>query len=74
MVLHPHGIVPTFFKNGFVVAWGGFYFYYIPQGNKSVKERKIVRKKLSFMHTRRLNILFKIWVQFLVGANPRLPF
>ena len=26
------------------------------QGNKSDKERKIVRKELSFMHTKRLNI------------------
>ena len=42
LVLHPHGIVPThFLKIRFVVAGGGFYFYYIHQGNKSDKERKL---------------------------------
>ena len=30
-----------FFKIGFVVAGCGFYFYYIQQGNKSDKERKL---------------------------------
>ena len=44
------GIAPTrncthFLKIGFVDAGGGFYFYYIHQGNKSDKDRKIVRKK-----------------------------
>ena len=34
----------------------GFYSYYIHQGNKSDKERKIERKKKSFMHTNRFNI------------------
>ena len=57
-----------------MVEGGGFYSYYIHQGNKSDKERKIVRKKLSFMHTKRLNTFFKRWVQFRVGAIPRLPF
>ena len=66
-------IAPTrnftlFLKIGFVVAGGGFYSYYIHQGNKSDKERKIVRKKLSFMHTKRFNIFFKRWVQFRVGG------
>ena len=32
-----------FLKVAFVVAEGGFYSYYIPQGNKSDKERKIVK-------------------------------
>ena len=44
-VLHPHVIV---LKIGFLVAGGGFYFYYIHQGNKSDKERKIVRQKVKF--------------------------
>ena len=35
-------------------AAGGFYSYYIHQWNKADKERKIVRKKLSFMHAKRL--------------------
>ena len=52
------GIAPTrncthFLKIGFVVARGGFYSNYIHQGNKSDKERKIGRKKLSFMHRKR---------------------
>ena len=50
-----------------------FFLYYIHQGNKSDKERNIVRKKLSFMHTKRFNKYFKRWVQFRVGAIPRLP-
>ena len=64
------GIAPMrncthFLKNGFVVAGGGFYSYY----NKWDKEMKIVRKKLSFMHTKRLNTFLKywcssVWVQF----------
>ena len=41
-----------------------FYFYYIHKGNKSDKERKIVRKKLSCMHKKRSNTFFKRWVQF----------
>ena len=72
------GIAPTrncthFLKIGFVVAGGGFYSYYIQRGNKSDKERKIVRK-LSFMHTKRFNALFKRWVQFCMGAIPPLPY
>ena len=67
------GIAPTricthFLKIGFVVAGGGLYSYYIHQGNKSDKERKIVRKQLSFMHKKRFNIFSKnrcnfLWVQ-----------
>ena len=58
-----------FLKIGFVVARGGFYSFYIQQGNKLYKERQIVRKKLSFMNTKRLNTFFKkgcnsMWVQF----------
>ena len=42
---------------------------YIHQGNKLDKERKIVRKKLSFMHTKDLMNFLKyrcksVWVQF----------
>ena len=46
LVLHPHGIAPTFLK---VVAGGGFYSYYIQQGNKSDKEWKILRKKIKLI-------------------------
>ena len=52
LVMHPHEIA-------FVVTEGGFYSYYIHQGNKSDKERNIVRKKYWFMHTKRFNTLFK---------------
>jgi hypothetical protein len=62
-----------FHKIKFVVAGGGFHSYYIHQGNKSIKERKSVRKKLSYVHTKRFNTFFKRWVQFRVGAIPRLP-
>ena len=37
------------------------------------KERKFVRKKLSFIHTKRYKTLFRKWVQSRVGAIPRLP-
>jgi hypothetical protein len=72
------GIAPTrncthFLNTGFVVAGGGFNSYYIKEGNKSDKGRKIVRKNLSFMHRKRFNNSFKRWVQFRVGAIPRLP-
>ena len=58
-------IAPTrncthFLKIGLEVAGGGFYFCYIHQGNKSDKERKILRKKLSFMHIKRFNNFFFI--------------
>ena len=58
------GIAPTrnynhFLKIGFVVSEGGFYSYYIHQGKKLDKESKIVRKKLSFMHTKRFNTFLK---------------
>ena len=32
-----------------------------------------MRKKLSSMHIKRFNTFFKRWVQFRVGAIPRLP-
>ena len=64
LVLHPHRIAPTFLKIGFVVAGVGYCSYHIHPGNKSDKERKIVRKKLSFLHTKRFNTFFKRWVQF----------
>ena len=70
------GIAPTrncthFLK--IVVAGGGFHSSYIHQGYKSDKE-KIFFLKLRFMHTKRLNTFFNRWVQFSVGAVPRLPY
>ena len=73
LVLHQHGIGPTFLKLGSWSPGAGFYSYYIHQENKSDNERKIVRKKLRFMHTKRFNTFFKRWVQFRVGAIPRVP-
>ena len=57
----------------FLVARGGFYSYYIHQGKKSDKERKIVREKSGFMHTKRFNTFLKrwvhsVWVQSSMGA------
>ena len=57
------------FKSGFVVDGGGFYIH---RGNKS-ENKKNVRKKLSFMHTKRFNKSFKRWVQFRVDTIPHLP-
>ena len=51
----------------------GFYFYTIHQRNKSDKERKIVRRKISFMLAKRFNTFLKRWVLFRVGEIPRLP-
>ena len=51
-----------------------FYSYYIHQEKKSDKERKIERKTLSFLHTKRFDTFILRWVQFLVGAIPRPPF
>ena len=56
------------------MAGGGFHSYHIHKGNKSDKERKIVRKRLSFMHTKIFNTFFKRWVQFRVDAIPVLPY
>ena len=70
------GIAPArnctnFLKIGFVVAGGGFYSYYIHQGNKLDKERNIVKKRLSFMHAKSFNNSLKdgynsVLVQFYV--------
>ena len=57
LVLHPQGIALTFLKFN---SWSlGASFIYITS-TKAI----LVRKKLSFMHTKRYNTLFKRWVQF----------
>ena len=73
LVLHPHGIAPTFLRLDSWSPGADLYSYFIHQRNKSDKERQIVRKKLSFMHTKRFNTFFERWVQFRVGVIPRLP-
>ena len=40
LALHPHGTAPTFLKFDPWSPGGGFYSYYIHQGNKSDKKRK----------------------------------
>ena len=52
-----------------VAGGAGFHSYFIHQGNKLDKERKVVRNKLNFMHTNCFNIFFKIGVQFRLGAT-----
>ena len=47
-----------FLKIDSVFAGGGFYSYYIHQGNKSVKERKIVSKKKNFLDTKKIKYFF----------------
>ena len=71
LVLHPHGIVTSFLKLD-SWSWGRVYCYYMHQGNEIDKEMKIVRKKLSFMPTKRCNTFLKygcdpVWVQFHVN-------
>ena len=69
MVLHPRGIAPTFFK---LNSWSPGFIPIISTKGINQKRKKIVRKKLSFMHTKRLNTFFKRWVQFPMVAIPRL--
>ena len=57
-----------FLKIGFVVAGGGFYSYFIHQGNRSY--RKVNCK---FYAYKRFITFLTIWVQSRVGAIPRLP-
>jgi hypothetical protein len=65
--LNPHGIAPTFLK---LDSWSpGAGFIHIISTNKSDKERKTLRKKVNFMHTKRFNTFFKRWVQFRVGQG-----
>ena len=64
VVLHRRGIAPTFLKFDSWSRGAGFYSYYIQQGNKSDKERKIVKIKLSFMLKKRFNTFLKRLGQF----------
>ena len=68
------GIAPTldwtnFLKIEFVIASGGFYSFYLHQGNKSDKERKIVEKSKVLCIKKDLIHFFEsgrnsMWVQF----------
>ena len=74
LVLQPRGIAPTILKLDSLSPGASFIPIIVHHGNKLDKEREIVRKKLSFMHTKRYNTFLKIWVQSRVGAIPCLPF
>ena len=74
LVLHPHGIEPTFLIFDSWSPGAGFIFIIFTKGINQIKKGKFLRKKLSFIHTKRFNTLFKIWVQSRVGAIPRLPY
>ena len=71
--MHPRGIAPAFLKLDSCSPGAGFIPIISTEGINQIKRGKIVRKKLSFMHKKRFNTSFKRWVQFRVGAIPRLP-
>ena len=56
--LHPHGIAPTFLKLDSWSPGAGFIPNISSKGINWIKKRKIMRKKLIFMHTKRFNIFF----------------
>ena len=53
LVLHPHGIAPTFLKLDSWSLGAGFIPIISTMGINKEKERKIIRKKLGFIHTKR---------------------
>ena len=71
VVLHPRGIAPAFLK---LDSWSPGVCFIPIISTKEINQRKIVRKKLSFMHIKRFNTCFKRRVQFCVGPIPRKPF
>ena len=54
MDMDPRGIEPPLLKIGFVVAGGEFYSYYELQRIKLNTERKNLRSKISFMHSKNI--------------------
>ena len=71
LVLHPHGIGPIFLKLDSCLPGAGFIPIISTKGMIQIK-KNIVRKKFSFMHTKRYNKFFKKWVQYRVGAISRV--
>ena len=63
--LDSQGYMKHSFLKLFLVAGGGFYFYYIHQENKLDKQRKIVRKK---------GKIFKYMAAFPCGCNSTFSF
>ena len=69
LVLHTHGIEPTFFKFDSWSPEAGFISIISTKGINQIKKGKLYKKNFSFMHTKRFNTLFKdgfnsVWVQF----------
>ena len=58
LILHPHRIAHTFLKFDSWSPEAGFIPIISTKGKKTEKERKNVRKKLSFMHTKRFDTVF----------------
>ena len=63
VVLHPHGIAPTFIKLDLWSPGAGFIPIISTKVINQIKKGKLEEKK-SFMHTKRFNTFFKRWVQF----------
>ena len=55
LVLHTHGIVPTFLKFYSWSPGAGFIPITSTKGINQIKKEKLQEKKLSFMHTKRFN-------------------
>ena len=68
-----HGIELTFLKLDSWSPGAGFSFYNL-KCIKIDRERKNVRKKISFMHTKTFNAAFKNGFNPMLGSIPRLPF
>ena len=56
-----------------MVAGGGFYFYYNLQFIKIDKEKKNMREKISLIHTKKSNAIFKNGFNPVLVSIPRLP-
>ena len=73
MVLHPHGITPTFLKMDSWSSGAGFIPIISTKGINQIKKGNC-KKIISFMHTKRFIIcIFKKWVQFRVVTISLLP-
>ena len=74
LVLHPHRIATTFLKLASWSPGAGFIPIISTKGINKINRKETFITKLSFMCTKRFIIFFKRWVQFRVGAIPRLIF
>ena len=72
LILHPHGILPTFLKLDSWSPGAGFIPIIFNKGINQITKGKFLEK--SYMDTNRFNTFFERLVQFRVGAIPHLPF